>query len=492
MKKYIFILFILSTVLSGCTKFLDVTPEDQVYEKDLFSDRAGFEAAIASVYSSLSSPDLYGREMKFGFLETLVGTYNLPNQSHDYYRGAVYQYNFERPMNSINAIWREQYLAINQLNLILSHIDAIRADPYVNLIEGEVLGLRAFCHLELLKLFGPVIKEEGLDALAIPYRDAVSMTAVKALPARIVLEKIDADLEAARQLLVADPIRENNRAANLNVNEFDRYNSLLDRRGTRFNYYAVVASQAISAQWSGDQARAGRLAVEVIDELNRTRSISLASNADFVLTVNTDKRFAKEYIFGIYTVNFRDQVTMLLPPIDDTRGNVSPLLYPNYNFLNSNLYSSALDGSVNDYRLGSWYAENSRWKFTKFAMGLNLDRFQYADLHELKLIGLHQMYLIAAENMIGSNPAQAIAYLNIVRRARNILSDLVYQPSMSEAELLSFIFRENRKENVGEGTLFSEYKRLYRNIDRSTAVSASLNIFKFPFPADENLYNPTN
>src|SRR5690606_29749210 len=113
-------------------------PIDRLYENELFVDRYGFESALSSVYNSLGSNALYGRELKFGFLETLVGSYNnITATGHRYYRHNRHEYTFPATQSSINGIWSGFYNSINQLNIILNNVDNISTDPYHDLVKGE-------------------------------------------------------------------------------------------------------------------------------------------------------------------------------------------------------------------------------------------------------------------------------------------------------------------------------------------------------------------
>ncbi|MNT53219.1 SusD family protein [compost metagenome] len=100
--------------------------------------------------------------------------------------------------------------------------------------------------------------------------------------------------------------------------------------------------------------------------------------------------------------------------------------------------------------------------------------------------------MIAAESNAAANPTKAMEYLNLVRKSRNISTDLVLNTAMTTQQLKDLIFDEMRKENIGEGYLFTEYKRLYRAIDRPTLVQPKNEIFRLPIPDDELLYNPQN
>lgn len=482
----------------SCDKFFDVSPVDRLYENDLFNDRYGFETSLSAVYSTLGGTSMYGKELSYGFMETLVGSYNnLTATGHTYYRDNRYEYSFAGPQGRIGAIWSGFYSSINQVNIILQNIDNISNDPYYNIVKGEALGLRAFSHFQVLKLFGPVISEEGLDVKAIPYRDSLRYEATKFGTAREVIGKIRKDLMQAKSLLESDPIRTNSRIADLNRFAYERYNSLIDRRGVRMNYYAIVALQALLAQWEGDLSAAGSFAEELINELNTTNTMTFASPNNFV---SGDLRLSSENILGLHIRNLRLYALDVLPALADTRGVVSPLLYPNYTFLLNNLYNAVGHGTTNDYRLAGWYANNTRWKLIKYAIpeGYNpvatveTSNSNYLQINafEMKLLSLHTIYLVAAESYKQSNPQKALNYLNIVRRTRGLNIDIPYTVGMTPESITDQIFYEFRKDNIGDGTLFAEYKRLYRPIERATNVAPSLSIFKLPVPNDELLYNP--
>jgi hypothetical protein len=56
-------------------------------------------------------------------------------------------------------------------------------------MKGEALGLRAFLHFDLLRMFGPVYKEHPASK-AIPYRIAFDKDATPVLPASEVVDAI--------------------------------------------------------------------------------------------------------------------------------------------------------------------------------------------------------------------------------------------------------------------------------------------------------------
>ena len=364
------------------------------------------------------------------------------------------------------------------------------------MIKGEAIGLRAFSHFQLLKLFGPVISQEGLNAAAIPYVDKIDFKAVKFSTAEEAIAKLQAELLDARALLEDDPIRTTTRNVNLNQYAYEKYNSLVDHRGARMNYYTIIALQAMVAQWAGDSQAAATYAEEIISELEaRDNSIHLATAGELSQALNV--RLPMESIFSLVIPNIRIYNSEINPLVENTASSsTSPYLFPNYTLLYNGLYNATEHGSLNDTRLINWFAlsinSSSTRKLIKYHFSENYEitNTDVAMLFESKLIGIHQMYMIAAEEYAKSNPAKAIAYLNKVRTARGINVPLVLGESRNEAHIKNLIFEEVRKESIGEGTMFAEYKRLFRAIPRATPIAPNIEIFKLPIPTDENLYNP--
>lgn len=72
-------------------------------------------------------------------------------------------------------------------------------------MKGELLALRAFLHFDMLRLFGPIYKED-LSAPSIPYNESVKIMNLPLLSAdSIVHNKIMRDLDEAEKLLAKDP-----------------------------------------------------------------------------------------------------------------------------------------------------------------------------------------------------------------------------------------------------------------------------------------------
>jgi len=474
-------LFALLLTGSGCKKFLDVTPNDKVFENELFTNRDGFESALADVYYGLAHPGLYGRELKYGMLDVMAGYWNIPAQQNSYSNVIGLNYQLPAYQGLLPVIWSGLYTSINKTNTILKNIENIKDDKYYQLIKGEAIGMRAFAHLELLRLFGPVIAQEGAGAKAIPYYQAAGNLPQPFLSAAEVMGKIEKDLTDAEQLLKNDTIKTIGRSTNGNGFGTIRYNSLIDRRGIRMNYYAVLGLKARLSMWAGKSEEAYTRANRVVTELEDNPAAEIHLNA-------SGKRFTEENLFGLYIYNHREILAGYLPDITAT---ASPVLVPQYTYLANNLYKNPVHGSVNDYRLINWFGliGTNQYRFIK----LQIDTMPSAsqDQFEVAMVALPEMYFIMAEAKASTEPELAMQWLNKLRSTRNLTTDIPYDPATTTPEMvLNFIIDESRKEYPGEGYVYLMYKRMFRPMVRPTGtIPADLSVYRLPVPVDETIYN---
>ena len=71
----LFILVLFFSLVS-CNEWLNVSPEDQIGEKDLFSNGEGFRNALNGIYKSMAEYELYGRQLSWGLPEAMAQTYD--------------------------------------------------------------------------------------------------------------------------------------------------------------------------------------------------------------------------------------------------------------------------------------------------------------------------------------------------------------------------------------------------------------------------------
>ena len=216
--------------MSACENFLDITPEGQEKRDDLLSTADGIEDAMYGVYSQMRGENLYGKELSFSALDIMAqyfysyGNYKAENL-------LKYNYKYSTVESTFEGVWTSMYANISNANSVLNCdlVNGATEYPY-SIYRGEALGLRAFMHFDLLRLFTEQITRNP-NASGIPYATEFSLNTPDFSTAAQVYEKIIADLKQAESLL-ADEGRY--------VGESD----YMQMRQIHFNVHAVRATLA--------------------------------------------------------------------------------------------------------------------------------------------------------------------------------------------------------------------------------------------------------
>ena len=242
MKKYIVSICLGMFLFSSCSNWLDVKPKTTVEEEEVFSRELGFKEALTGAYIKMASTDLYAKNLSYGFLDILGQRYQI-NAVANYENPLWYTFPSTYTESYTEAIWSKMYNVIANLNNLLYYCDKNRdvftTEHYYEIIKGEALGLRAFLHFDLLRLYGPVYSVTPTGK-AIPYRTSFDQKATPVLPAEKVIEHILTDLHEADSLLeISDP-------KNFDLPEYysKDYNAFEDSRQLRMNTCAVKAMLA--------------------------------------------------------------------------------------------------------------------------------------------------------------------------------------------------------------------------------------------------------
>ena len=436
-------LLVLSIFFYSCESWINVTPTDRLSEDMLFSDRDGFVKALNAIYIELNSDELYGLNLTAGALDVMGQYYAISSSTHTYYNLAQLVYTNTEELNIFNNIWKKSYLLIANCNTIIEECekpDVNLTEPYLSMIEGESLALRAMLHFDLLRLFGPLTSE--LDKQSIPYQTASGQIITPLLPGTQVLDSITKDLQNALALLaISDPYL-------AQENDLEFYTETdLDYRQYRMNYFAVKALLARVYLWAGKPELAFTTATDVIEEANggeveRFPFVTYES----ATSSSPDRVFSTEVLFGSYNSDRTNIFEILFAPTLE-----STSLLTLAGTLSNGRVTEMYDDE-NDYRYKIWSTYNNNGisvlynrKYEELSSNVDFNNM-------VPLIRLAEMYLIAAECC--TNETEAVGYLNTLRNARNCFS--VYPT----ADLLQdYIMNEYRREMLGEGQVFYYYKR---------------------------------
>ena len=160
MKNKILLLLFLP-LLFGCNGWLNVTPQSEVDEEDLFADGEGYRNSLNGVYSRISESDMYAQQLTWGFMDVLAQYYNFDKMNQYGAYPKAYKGDYD---NSEGA-----YKSIANCNNLIQNIDKADVTKFLgregekNMLKGEALALRAFLHFDLLRLFAPVAVELNGD-----------------------------------------------------------------------------------------------------------------------------------------------------------------------------------------------------------------------------------------------------------------------------------------------------------------------------------------
>ena len=249
----------ISLFFLGCGNFLDINPESEVVNDDMFSTAEGVEDALYGVYMSMVKEDMYGGDMSVLIPELLGQNF----VTDDGYLIFVSRLDLENAdtRKTVRTIWSASYLVISYLNNIIENLDGknVKDFKYYNLYRGEALGLRAAIHFDLLRFFAVHVnsKNASAKAEAIPYVTKYTFKVTPFSSVEEVYEKIIADLKEAETCLAEDEtlmpkIRKGGEKGFTGAREL------------HFNLYAAQAMLARVYWMKGDLENAKKYANKVI------------------------------------------------------------------------------------------------------------------------------------------------------------------------------------------------------------------------------------
>lgn len=462
MKKILIYSTLLFSTLfaSSCNDWLDVKPEAEVESDDLYKKAKGFEDALIACYIKLKSADLYGKNLTMTITEYLAQHWDhTSGNKRDEDALKDFQYGTEYAETHISKIYGNLYNTIAQANSLLENLaesgDVIQDEKLRQMIEGEALGIRAFCHTDILRLFGQLPKNATIQ-VQLPYAKTVSTDMVRYYPFTEFFNLILEDIEAAQLLLKeSDPLKTYNYTElelfnTPDYNYVEVENTFMAYRRFRINYYALEGLKARLYLYKGDTDNARIAANNVINAKNE------AGNPIVTLSGNED--FSNAY----YTAPTECLLALNNNELEEDTKNLFE--YMGF-FLTPGHFNDLFAGQSTDINNRA----NNIWKGEKTSQGFEFRDFLKYDqpdknkvpkeyLLELRyqvipLIRLSEMYLIAMET--ASSLAEANSLYATYMEARNIIAT-----DLTQEQLTTEILNEYRREFFGEGQMFYTYKRL--------------------------------
>lgn len=496
MKKIAYMIAGLCALITfvSCDDFLNITPEGQVSGSEQLSTAKGIEDAMYGAYAQMRSTSLYGQELHFSALEVMSHTLWCKGNTVATELGK-FNYTHSDVESVFEQVWTKMYNNIMNVNSVLSSPLLANLSPgdfpYC-IYRGEALGLRAFMHFDLVRMFAEQYTNNP-DADGIPYADAFSLDTPDFESLADNYKHIIADLLEAERLLDCE-------------DEYENSTPYMSDRRIHINKYAVQALLARVYFTMGDADKAAEYAHKVIDAGKYT----LIDSKDFTDRGIRGVLFNGECLFGIYDAGFYEQANAKL---EQTQSFYSLNLRSDY----AELYEIDLGGRT-DVRKAAYFGEAKLGdateprlsKFTNYYESINNPSARPKDdIPGINLIRLPEMYYILSEIYLAKSKNitfggvgeavddatvpvvdsvmynKAVACYDSVRVHRGLAGiDKLEVKSLT----LQRICEERDKEYIGEGQKFFNLKRLNRPItayDGKTVYQAGNGIYVIPIPEIE-------
>lgn len=443
MKKLI---ILLSLALASC-QWLDVKPSGESNDTQTFSSQKGFVQVLNGAYIRMKDNRIYGRRLSYTDIEFLCQHW-LNNGGVQLWTDLrAYNYNNATVAGNMSQAYEYLYKVVAEVNGLLENIDGKRDifdAGYYEIIKGEALALRAYCHLDVLRLFGPMPTAAEQDKVILPYVTTISRLPNQWSTFAQFNTALREDLKEAERLLAdVDPIldytmQELNPTTVegqtwLDTNLGDQW---LYARQLRLNYYAVLALRARAELWAGNNAEAASYAKMVINakSANGQSQFRLGGDADFNAG---DYALSCEHLFALED-----------PRLADVHNDI--FIRPNQPALALLIY----------YPLGKFRSPGTDIRATRLWVQKPdyngyIQKYMMRSIdpiYQLPLIRLSEMYFIAAE---GSGASAGKPFMDDFFTARNIPA----QNYATDAALQTDVVKEYWREFWGEGQSFYALKR---------------------------------
>ncbi|SFE80187.1 Starch-binding associating with outer membrane [Chitinophaga sp. CF118] len=453
-KNIFVITLILSVFMMACNKKLDLKPSDTIDAEKAYRNITDMNEGVIGAYQALTSTTI--RSVSLVSDECM-----LPNDNATGQFVGTYRWQYDPSSTTITNAWGELYIVIDRLNRVLAAADIIKLKKEDTLLrdqyKGELLALRAYCHLELLRNFAD--KYEA-TAKGVPFMTESKISSPSRDNFGQVISKINADLTAARELFPAS---------------FEEK--------TRITLNTVIAIQARTALYAKDWTNAATYAKEVID------AEPLAGRTDFPRIWTPEKNNA-EVLWRLARTSSDEDFAG--DTYYDTRGFI--LYVPSFALLNT-------FDKDNDIRFSAYIrtspdagGTNAPYIVSKYE-GNTEETQNLADMIPFRT---GEMYLILAEALAEGDDTEGGANaLNELRTAR--ITGYTAETFAGKDTLIRAIYSERFKELAFEGHRFFDLRR--RNLpvsrlpeDAVNALGATLlqstdTRYTFPIPDAEIMAN---
>lgn len=429
---------------SSCGKYLNLSPENSTYDEVFWTDGANVKKATLGAYALLRDGLRVDRsyfilgDIASGVLKTGADYWNYTSFS----KSGGYKFSYAPYLEASVMDWTRFYAIINQCNLIIEHTGAMEPSLFT---EGEyeknqyianAKFLRAYTYFYMQRVWGDVllIKE--------PFKDPQNIPDIPRSPEKETLTLCKEDLIFAATHLGQDAVK---------------------------SFASKGAANAILAQvyaWEHDYVNAEKYIAETIkggyalEEMKDYRKIWQGDSKESIFELNmlyedTGREWSKDFFSAFLTsANIPGKSDRSVWEIDPE------FLESEFKTKEARLDSISAPFPSNDKQLVIR-------KYDQVEFYSANDPSEYAISNNLVLIRLADLILLRAEaNFKTGKENLALSDLNLIRNRAGLPSI-----QLSGDELFKEIFRERRRELIGEGTIQFDLIRmnLFKKFDEYSA-----------------------
>jgi hypothetical protein len=492
MKKYfnIIFLFIATLCLTSCNDWLNVRSDTQKEEDDMFTTYKGFKDALTGCYEALAGTSVYGENMTMTVVDCLADMWYIPDLSiASRYYLTYHTYTNDYAKSPIKSMYSGLFNVIVQANMIIKHCESegsVMPDSTRTVIEGEAYAMRAYCQLDVLRLFGQV-PNNATTKVSLPYSET---TSIDDIPSYYTydeyVKKLESDIEKAISLLkVNDPVFKYGFGATKYSTIDDTY---LAYRRFRFNYWAVLGLQARMYMYIGDTSKAYETAKTIIDG----GAISMSGLSDLQ---SGYKACPNECLLALSKYNLLDYSVDLL--FGESSSYVRP---SSYYVISSDMYSKLFQGCNTASNNRYMFVWNSDAKTIKAESYPALLKYYYdssqtdatkllMDYQVIPMLRMSEIYLIAMETTTNLSEANSMYKTYMEQQNELIDGDTFASLDEVKAAMPAMYLREF----YGEGQMFYAYKRWgTTSLSINGTTPETMDESKYIVPLPDSEYNPNN
>ncbi|MDQ8006692.1 MAG: RagB/SusD family nutrient uptake outer membrane protein [Pedobacter sp.] len=466
MRKYIYIIFIALTFSStGCKKFLNIVPTDNLSGNNFWQTKKDVEGFTNGLYASLknklsggfitladmrSSPiatteGTYGNLLATNSLRTLQTIAATPTQ----WNGSAYVSQWTVGWNWSNMTrWKPFYDIISSANLLYERLDdvptGVLSNEELKRYKAEAVFVRNLCYLFLVRLYGDVPY----------YTNALNTSPLGRTPMLEVLNKCIADVNAVKADLpwvYIDPsligVRAMRGGAIALLMHLNMWAAGFDSENNKVRYYNQVKDLGIEIDNAKDYSL---LPYTVEDNKRIFKGKTRESLFELYQSFNNGEKFSVYSNVG-YVLSHYPYLGALT--FTTSRG------YYQKTWMDK-LYNDALPDARKDLWFENRTANNNTFQFKKFA-NVYVSGTTVQNDDDLIIFRLSDAYLLAAEaNAEIGDDVEAKRFLNKVRQ-RAVATDIV----STGVELKKDIYLERVRELMGEGHYYYDLVRTKKLCD---------------------------